>query len=403
MRAWPDALRALRHRNFRLYFAAQGISTLGLWAQQVAQAWLVYRLSDSAALLGLVSCLGLLPQLLIGPLVGAWIDRHDKRHLLIVVEALLCLQAVALAALTAFALITPLALVLLATLFGVLTALDTPLRLALVSGLVDSHDDLPNALALNATLFTLARFLGPLLAGLLLGLVGEAPCFAFNALSFVPLLLALRRIRMAPTLRSPGSLRHLLAEGLNYVRGAPEARSLLQSVLMVNLCASGYAVLLPVLARDTFAGDALTLGWLWSAAGFGALLASLLLARLGALANLPRLIHLCAALCIAALLLAASERLWLTLPAMLLLGFAIAGNNLGSNIVLQNSAPEALRGRVVALYSATRFGFDALGGLLVGFSAQHLGAAPTLAGAALLLAIYCAYTRWRQFSPIPRQ
>lgn len=399
MKRWPDALRALRHRNFRLYCAAQGISTLGLWAQQVAQAWLIYRLSDSIALLGLVTCLGLLPQLLIGPLVGAWIDRHDKRRLLIVVESLLCLQAIALAGLTALELIAPLGLVALATLLGVLNAFDTPLRLSLVSALVEERDDLPNALALNATLFTLARFVGPPLAGLILGLFGEPLCFAFNALSFLPLLLALRHVRMAPTPRNAGSLRSLLAEGLSYVRGTPQVRSLMFSVLAVNLCASGYAALLPVFARDIFIGDARTLGWLWGAAGMGALLASLLLAHLRTPLALLRLIHLCAGICaVALLLLAASDRLWLALPAMTLLGFTIACNNLGSNIVLQNGTPDALRGRVVAIYSATRFGFDALGGLLVGLCAQHVGAPPTLAVAGLLLAAYCL---WRRLRPAP--
>ena len=170
----PNALRALRHRNFRLYFTGHCISTLGTWIQQVALAWLVYRLTGSAALLGVTTCAALLPQLLVGPFAGAWIDRHDKRRLLIVVEGLLGLQALSLAALTASGMIGPTLLVAMAALLGVLNAVDTPLRQSLLSQFVDDRADLPNALALNAMLFTLSRFIGPPLAGLLLGFVSEA-------------------------------------------------------------------------------------------------------------------------------------------------------------------------------------------------------------------------------------
>ncbi|AYC31295.1 MFS transporter [Pseudomonas cavernae] len=397
MRRWPDSLRALSHRNFRLYFSAQAISTLGNWIQQVALAWLVYQLTGSAALLGVTTCATLLPQLLVGPLAGAWIDRYDKRKLLILLESLLGLQAATLATLTATGLIGPTTIVVMAAVHGLLNAVDTPLRLSLVSGFVDCRDDLGNALALNATLFTLSRFVGPPAAGLLLVLFGEAPCFALNALSYLPLIAALCWVRMAPTPRTSGSLRSVFGEGLDYILGNSGVKAMLLNVLAVNLTASTYAVLLPVFASKVFVGDARTLGWLWGAAGLGSLAASGLLAWQRAPKALPRLIFgatLVSAL--AMLVFAFSSQLWLSLLAMAALGFGIAGNNIGTNITLQSSTPDALRGRVVAAYTAIRFGFEAIGGLLAGLLAAHLGASPVFAGASTALLAYWAWSMRRQ-------
>lgn len=386
MSTWPDALRALRHRNFRLYFLGHAISTLGTWIQQVALAWLVYRLTGSAALLGITTCVALLPQLLLGPIAGAWIDRHDKRRLL-------------LALLTACELIGPLPIVAMAALLGVLNAVDTPLRQSLLSQLVDDRQDLPNALALNAMLFTLSRFIGPPLAGLLLGMVSEALCFALNGLSYLGLVtgLLLMRLRAAP--RASGSLRNVFGEGLAYALGEPRIRGLMLGVVMVNLSASNYVVLLPVFAKDIFAGDATTLGWLWGAAGLGSLLSTLLLANYRSPAALPRLILGSATACgLAMPVFALSSNLPLSLLAMTVLGFSITVNNVGTNIILQSSAPETLRGRVVAMYTSLRFGFDAIGGLLAGLLAASLGAPPVLAASGALLLVYCAWAARRGFA-----
>lgn len=388
------ALRALRHRNFRLYFFGHAISTLGTWIQQVALAWLIYQLTGSAALLGITTFAALLPQLLVGPLAGAWIDRRDKRRLLILIEALLGLQALLLAWLTASGLITPELIIAMAALLGVLNAIDTPLRQSLISQLLDGRDDLPNALALNAMLFTLSRFIGPPLAGLLLGLVSEAVCFVLNGLSYLGLMSGLLLMRLPASPRASGSLGNVLGEGLAYARNDPRIRRMMAGVVMVNLTASSYVVLLPVYAKDVFAGDATTLGWLWGAAGLGSLLATLLLASQGASSNLPRRIFLSACACALSLpLFALSTWLPLSLLAMVVLGFGITVNNVGTNISLQSSAPELLRGRVLALYTSLRFGFDAIGGLLAGLLAVRLGAPPVLAAAGVLLLGYCVWVR----------
>ncbi|AOE85311.1 MFS transporter [Pseudomonas sp. TCU-HL1] len=396
-RSWPAAIRALRHPNFRLYFAGQAVSTLGSWLQQVALAWLIYRLTGSAALLGVTTFASLLPQLLVGPLAGAWIDRHDKRRLLIGVQGLLGLQAITLAVLTVTGLIGPTLIVAMAALLGVLNAFDTPLRQSLLSQFVSGKEDLPNALALNAMLFNSSRFIGPPLAGLLLGFTSEAACFAVNALSYLGLAAGLLVIRMAPTPRAAGSTGDVFREGLAYVAGRPTIRLMMLSVLVVNLTASSYAVLLPVFAKDIFAGDARTLGWLWGAAGLGSLASTLFLANRHALTGLTGAIMACVLTCGAALLgFAASSHLALSLLAMAALGFGISTCNVGTNILLQSLAPERLRGRVVSFYTSTRFGFDAIGGLLVGLLAERLGAPWAMTCAGFLLLGYCAWLLPRQ-------
>lgn len=358
----------------------------------VALSWLVYRLTDSAALLGITTCASLLPQLFVGPIAGAWIDRHDKRRLLILTQSLLGLQALLLALLTYSGHIGANLIVLMSFVLGVLNAVDTPLRQSLLSRFVDDVDDLPNALALNASLFTCSRFVGPPLAGLLLGMTGEAVCFALNALSYGALITGLLAVRMSAGVRASGSMRSVFREGLSYALQTPSVRGLILGVLIVNITASSYAVLLPVFARDIFAGDARTLGWLWGAAGFGSLLSTLLLAAHRSAEQLQRLIIATAgASAVALLVFAASTQLALSLAAMAVLGFGVTINNVGTNILLQSQAPEVLRGRVVSLYTSTRFGFDAIGGLLAGLLAARFGGPWAMQIAGALLLLYCAW------------
>lgn len=389
-RPLPDALRALRHANFRWYFCGHAVSTLGTWIQQVALAWLIYRLTESAALLGLSLFVSLIPQLLVGPWAGAWIDRHDKRKLLQISQSLLGLQAALLALLTYLEWITPSLIILLASLLGILNALDTPLRQSLLSRFVDDPADLPNALALNAMLFTCSRFIGPPIAGLLLGMTSEALCFSINALSYLALVFGLAHMRLAPGVRATGSTASVFREGLDYVIGQAAIRRLMLGVLVINLTASSYTALLPVFARNVFAGDARTLGWLWGAAGLGSLLSTLNLARHSTSEQLPRQIAWSAGACALALLtFAFSTWLPLSLLAMAVLGFGVTINNVGTNILLQGNAPEELRGRVVSLYTSTRFGFDAIGGLLAGLLASAAGGPTAMALAGGLLLFYC--------------
>ena len=392
-------MRALAHRNFRLYFSGQAVSILGSWIQQVALAWLVYRLTGSAALLGITAFCGLIPQLLVGPLAGAWIDKHDKKKWLIGVQSLMALQAFVLAGLCWLDWITPSFIVLMALLLGTLSSFDAPLRQSLIGSFVGSRDDLPNALALNAMLFNAGRFIGPPIAGLLLGLTSEAFCFAINGFSFLALIAAILRVRGEPPKRAQGSVGQVFKEGVRYAWQTWSIRWLIITLIALNLTASAYAVLLPVFARDVFAGDATTLGWLWGAAGCGAFVSTVFLATRksvhGLIASVVAGVVISA---VALLVFGATTWLPLALGAMVALGFGISVCNVGINMILQSSAPEQLRGRIVSFFTSARFGFDALGGLLAGFVAVGLGAGQTLLfeGAALtVFAIFLLTLRQR--------
>src|SRR5664279_4243888 len=347
--ALPARMRALAHRNFRLYFSGQAVSILGSWIQQVALSWLVYRLTASAALLGITAFFGLIPQLLVGPLAGAWIDKHDKKKWLVGVQSLMALQAFVLAGLCWLEWITPGFIVLMALVLGVLNSFDAPLRQSLIGSFVGSREDLPNALALNAMLFNAGRFIGPPIAGLLLGLTSEAVCFAINGFSFLALIAAILVVRSQPPLRATGSVGQVFKEGVLFAWHTWVIRWLIITLIALNLTASAYAVLLPVFARDVFAGDATTLGWLWGAAGCGAFTSTVFLATRKTVSGLiAAVVSGVAISALALLVFGATTLLPLALAAMVGLGFGISVCNVGINMILQSSAPEQLRGRIVS-------------------------------------------------------
>lgn len=392
----PAGMRALGHRNFRLYFAGQAVSILGSWIQQVALSWLVYRLTGSAALLGVTAFCGLIPQLLVGPLAGAWIDKQDKKKWLVGVQSLMAVQAFVLAGLTWAGWIGTPFIVLMALLLGTLSSFDAPLRQSLIGSFVGSRDDLTNALALNAMLFNAGRFVGPPIAGLLLGTTSEAFCFAINGFSFLALIASILYVRGTPPPRAKGSMGEVFKEGLRYAWQTWSVRTLILTLVALNLTASTYAVLLPVFARDVFAGDATTLGWLWGAAGCGAFLSTIFLATRKAVPAVVSAIVAGVAISMVAMLaFALTTWLPLALAGMVGLGFGISVCNVGINMVLQSIAPEALRGRIVSFFTSARFGFDALGGLLAGFVASWLGAGHTLLveGGVLLLFVAFLFSR----------
>ncbi len=395
----PAGMRALAHRNFRLYFAGQAVSILGSWIQQVALSWLVYRLTGSAALLGITAFCGLIPQLVVGPLAGAWIDKQDKKKWLLIVQALMGLQAFVLAGLVWADWIGTPFIVLMALVLGTLSSFDSPLRQSLIGSFVGSRDDLPNALALNAMLFNAGRFVGPPIAGLLLGLTSEAFCFAINGFSFLALIAGVLFVRVAPPPRATGSVGEVFKEGVHYAWQTWSVRTLILTLIALNLTASTYAVLLPVFARDVFAGDAALLGWLWGAAGCGAFLSTVFLAtRKTSPAVVSAIVAGVLISAVSMLVFALTTWLPLALAGMVGLGFGISVCNVGINMVLQSTAPEQLRGRIVSFFTSARFGFDALGGLLAGFVAAGLGAGQTLLieGCVLSFFVVFLFTRRRR-------
>jgi MFS family permease len=390
--ALPASMRALGHRPFRYYFFGQAVSILGSWIQQVALSWLVYRLTGSAALLGITAFASLIPMLVVGPLAGAWLDRHDRRKALMGVQALLFLQAGALAALTWLDQIGPTVIILMSLLLGTLNAVDTPARQSLIGHMVTDKADLPNALALNAMLFNLGRFIGPPIAGLLLTAMSEAGCFVINALSYLALLWGVAAMRVGPMPRAVGSVGHVFREGVRYAFGTWSIRTLIVVLALVNITASAYAVLLPVFAKEVFLGDARTLGWLWGAAGAGAFLSTVLLATLKTVrATVSAVVAGVLVAALALLVFPLTADLSIALPAMVALGYGISVTNVGINTALQTLAPDHLRGRVVSFFSSTRFGFDAIGGLIAGAVAAVFSAPATLIGEGVLL---LAVTLW---------
>lgn len=390
-------MRALAHRNYRFYFVGQAVSILGSWIQQVSLSWLVYRITGSAALLGVTAFCALVPQLLVGPLAGAWIDKQDKKKWLLAAQALLAVQAFVLAFLTWMDWIGPTLIVLMSLLLGLVNSFDTPLRQSLINSFVGQKEDLPNALALNAMLFNSGRFIGPPLAGLLLGLTSEAACFAINGLSFLALIIGLLFIKVTEPPRASGSMGEVFREGLDYAWHTWPVRMLILTLMALNLTASAYAVLLPVFARDVFAGNATTLGWLWGAAGGGAFMATIFLATRR---RLPGLISVVVAGCVISALsiivFALASTLPLAMGAMIGVGFGISVCNVGINMLLQGMAPDQLRGRVVSFFTSARFGFDALGGLFAGLLATAIGAGPSLLAEGVVLLAFVAFLLTRR-------
>jgi MFS family permease len=385
---FPAGLRALRHPRYRRYFLGQALSILGTWVQNVAMSWLVYRLTGSAALLGLTAFLAQAPQLLVSPLAGLFIDRFDRRRLFLLIQTLMIAQALTLAVLTGLEVVRPWHLVVLAGVFGVINSFDTPLRQSMLGQLVDDRADLRNAIALNASLFNSARFVGPPLAGLILALTSEAVCFGLNALSFIGIAVAVARLPPPPVSPPSGGLTAALKEGLRFALDSLPVRVLLIGVAVMNLTGSAYLVLMPVLARDVFAGDAQTLGWLLGATGGGALAATALVASRHTIDQLIRLVVAGWAIATVSLAaFAATSVLGLAMAAGFGLGLGISSVNVSTNAILQSLVPDRIRGRIISYFTAFRFGMDALGGLAAGALATGFGVAPTLAVEAALVTL----------------
>ncbi len=371
--------RALKSRDFRLYFAGQIVSLAGTWMQQIAMSWLAYRLTGSALVLGLLGFASQLPVLVFGALGGVWSDRVDRRRLMMWTQTLAMIQALVLAALAWQGWITPSLLLILAFVMGCINAMDIPARQSLVVHLVEDRAQLPNAIALNSFLMNATRFAGPALAGFLIALVGEAVCFVINALSFLAVLLALRAIRARP--RGDGSKSALLAltEGLRYTFGHADIRVYLLLVAAVSFFITPYVVMMPVYAKAIFGGDAQTFGLLVSSAGAGSLLGSLYLATRADIDGLARNVSRAAALSgVALTLFALNTRLELAYPILMVLGFSVIITAAGSNTLLQTWVRDDMRGRVMATFTMAFLGVAPLGSLAVGSLAHAIGVRPAL-------------------------
>jgi MFS family permease len=371
--------RALASRNYRLYFAGQLVSLAGTWMQQVAMIWLAWRLSNSAAVLGMVGFASQIPILVLGPFAGVLTDRFDRRRILLATQVLAMLQAVALTALTWAGRVTPEWLIGLALVLGIINALDLPARQAFSAELVDRREDLPNAIALNSLMMNSARFVGPALAGFAVAALGEAWCFAINSASYLAVVVALLAIDIAPQRPVPTSAWLAFREGVTYVLGHREIRPRLLTVAAVSFLATPYAVMMPLFASEIFGGDARAYGLLIGSAGAGALFAGLYLASRQGTERLPRRVA-------DAVLLAGGALTAFSINTVLaagflivmVLGFAVIAFIAGSNTLVQMQVDDAYRGRVMAIFSMAFLGIAPLGSFSVGHLAHWFGVQPVL-------------------------
>lgn len=385
----PHALRSFRHRNFRLFYLGQFVSLAGTWMQGLAQAWLIYRLTDSAFMLGLASAATLAPSLVFGLYGGMLADRFSRHRLLIVGQLLAMLQAIALAALTLSGQVEPWHILTLALLLGIVQALELPVRHTFVASLVP-RADLANAIALNASLFHGSRLVGPAIAGLLVAAIGEGWVFLINAGTYLAVLGVLLSLRLPrpPEERAPSA--HGVLAGLHYARGHAPIRAVLGMVAAVALLGSAAGVLLPVFAVEIYVVNATHLGLLMGAIGAGALVGAFKLAGRRDPAGLERVVARAGiGVGIALALFAAMPSFLAALPLLAAIGFCITGVNASSNAFIQLAVPDNLRGRVMSLFSIALHGMVPLGSLAVGAAAEVVGA-PLATGVFGLLLVAAA-------------
>ena len=387
---WSHAWRALRHPNFRLFFFGQSVSVIGTWLTQVARMWLVFRLTHSALLLGVVSFAGQFVSFLVGPIAGVWVERLDRRKLMLWAQAIGAAQSLLLAVATLAHVITLWEILVLTVFGGIVAALSTPARLSFVAHMVEDRNDVDNGVALVSSMANAARLIGPAIAGLVIAAWGEGWCFLIDAISFLPVIASLALMRMKPLVPRRGSRGMLeeMRQGWSYVSTFLPIRTLLLFFVVIGLMGYSYTVLLPVFASQVLHGGPTTLGWLTSASGIGALLSTLTLALRKSVVGLTRVVQVAGALLgLALILFGLSHVLWVSLLLMLLVGFGLLQCVTGINTILQSLAPEDMRGRVMSYYTMAFFGAAPVGSLLVSVLADRIGAptAVALTGAACIV------------------
>ncbi|MGA8595192.1 MAG: MFS transporter [Bryobacteraceae bacterium] len=389
--AWGSvshAWRALRHRNFKLYFAGQGISVIGTWMTRLATSWLVYRLTGSALLLGIVGFAGQIVSFALGPFAGVWVERLNRRKLLLWTQSAAAIQSLAMAALTLAHVITIGEIIALAAFQGLINAFDMPGRQSFLVQMVDDRNDLSNAIAINSSMANGARLIGPAIAGLVIGALGEGWCFLIDGISYFAVIasLLLMRIRPLNIRRSATGMLEQIREGWDYVSTFRPIRTILLLFALVSLMGWPYSVLLPIFAGQVLQGGPHTLGWLTGASGVGALVSALSLALRKSVVGLTLMIQIAAATLGGGLILfGLSHTLWLSLVLMVFVGFGMMQSASVSNTIVQTLVPEDKRARVMSYYTMAFFGMAPFGSLLAGALAHHIGAPHTV----MVTGVFC--------------
>lgn len=400
-------MRALRYRNYRLFFVGQGISLIGTWMQQLALSWLAYRLTESPLFLGIISFSSQIPSFILSPVAGVYADRWNRYHLVIATQCLAMVQASILAVLALSGAITVWHLIILSLFLGIVNAFDVPIRQSFVVEMVERKEDLGNAIALNSLLFNGARLIGPTLAGMIIAFAGEGICFLINAISFLAVIPALLAMKI-PT-RIVRSRRVYLKEGLeegyHYVRNSIPIRYILMQLSLMSFMGMSYAVLLPVFARDILGGGPHTLGFLVGAAGVGAMIGALFLASRESVIGLGRLIVFSSGLFgIGVIIFSLSKVLLLSILMMFGIGFGLMVQMASSNTILQTIVEEDKRGRIMSLFAVSFMGVAPFGSLFTGLMASHIGApaALVICGTCCLLGTVLFYKKLPDIRKIVR-
>ncbi len=391
------AWRALRHRNFKLFFFGQSVSMTGTWMTRLTTTWLVYHLTHSALLLGVISFAGQIVAFLLAPVAGVWVERLNRRKMLVWTQAFAAVQSLALAALTLAHVITLWEIIALSALQGVINAFDMPGRQSFLVQMVEDRNDLSNAIAINSSMANGARLIGPAIAGLVIAAAGEGWCFLIDGLSYFAVIasLLLMRIRPMEIRRNMSSMLEQMREGWDYVRTFRPIRTILLLFALISLMGYPYAVLLPVFAGQVLHGGATTLGWLTGATGIGALVSALSLAVRKSVVGLTRMLQVAAAMLGSALILfGLSHTLWLSLVLMVFAGFGLMQGAAASNTIIQSLVPEDKRARAMSYYTTAFFGAAPFGSLLAGALAHRIGAPYTV----MLSGMFCiAGSLWFTF------
>jgi MFS family permease len=385
--------RALKHRNFQLFIAGQLISLIGTWMQNTAQQWLVYRLTGSAALLGVFGFASQLPMLCLAWMGGYVGDRYNRHRGVITTQSISMALAFVLAILTLLHMIKVWQLIVIAFLVGIVNAFDVPIRQAFFVHMV-GKEDLPNAIALNSSIFNGARVVGPAIAGFTIALVGEGWCFFLNGVSFIAVLIALLLMRIPRTeskVVGESPVRSFV-EGFRFAMNDVPIRSTLLLLCLLSMFGLQYSVFLPIYASDILHGGAKTLGFLMSAAGVGAVLGALQFAARTEYKGLARWIAAtCSACAMGLLVFSFANSFWVCAVVLFVVGFAATSQMAATNTIIQQRVPDEMRSRLMAVYATMFMGVQPVGALAAGVVAKHLGAPRTLLLFGGAVAIGCVF------------
>jgi MFS family permease len=398
-------LRALRYRNYRLFFSGQVISLVGTWMQFLAMSWLVYRLTNSAFALGVIGFASQITAFFISPFSGVWADRWNRHRLVIITQSLAMLQALVLGILVVFKVVQVWHIIALSVFMGIVNAFDMPVRQAFTIDMIENKKDLGNAIALNSMMFNLARFVGPVAAGFVVAYFGEGVCFLLNGVSYIAVIIALFFIKIKPQKKEshPQPVWESMKEGFVYTFGFAPMRFILLLMGVVSLVVMPYAVLLPVFAKDVLHGNSQTLGFLMGSAGIGALAGAVFMAAKKGVRGLGKSISVATFMFgIGLVILSFSSWLWLSLVLMVFIGFGLMVHMASSNTVLQTIVDDDKRGRVMGFYVMAFIGLTPIGSLLAGSLASHIGTPRTfmLAGIACVAGGFVFLSKVKAFNLI---